>query len=97
MSFSDRSRFATNVYVGGGWMVRVDRSTDEVLGIQVENVLSHVADKFPFLVDLVMLTEPVGYSPSIVELAARRVASHHQEDAFAEFRDAVPTLAFAGD
>lgn len=97
LNFNPSATKASNVYVGGGWMVRVDRHTVEVVGIQIENVLSHESDQFPFLLNLILLTDPEGYLPSPVETAARRLAVSHSADTMAELREKVPDFVTVGD
>ena len=88
---------SVNVYIDRGWMVRVSRQTDQILGLQIENVLAREAELFPFLYDLVLLTEPEGFEPSPVEMAMRRSILQHPSEAIGRFRDHIPELAVAGN
>lgn len=96
LNFNPSASNASNVYVGGGWMVRVDRHTDEVVGIQIENVLSHESEQLPFLVNLILLTDPEGYLPSPIETAARRLAVSQSANTMAELREKVPNFVSVG-
>lgn len=78
-------------------MVRVDRNTDKVVGIQIENVLSRESEQFPFLLNLILLTDPEGYLPSPIETAARRLAVSHSANTMAELREKAPDLVSVGD
>ncbi len=46
LSLTSDPQPAISVYINAGWMVRVHRDSDEVVGIQIENALS---DANPFM------------------------------------------------
>ena len=97
VDFDQSAVNCVNVYVDGGWMVRVNRQTNHVLGLQIENVLACEVERFPFLYDVVLLTEPEGFEPSPVERAMRKAIVQHPADTINQFRDHIPELAGVGD
>ena len=72
---------AISVYISAGWMVRVHRDSDEVVGIQIENALSEAN---PFM-DLARDT--------VEMMRERAVAKPHSiEQTIEHFSEAFPQL-----
>jgi hypothetical protein len=93
IDFDDTAPYCVSSYLSGGWMVRVDReSGSDVHGLQIENVLALEVERFPFLLDLILLTKPVGFTPSRVEQAARTRAAADPEPAIKSLRASLPLL-----
>jgi len=81
MNLTPEPQPAISVYINAGWMVRVHRDSDEVVGIQIDNALSETN---PF-VDLARDT---------VDMMQSRDSVHPQtvEQAIAHFSEAIPQL-----
>ncbi len=92
INFDEKAPYGISSYLSGGWMVRVDRQTNQVHGLQIENVLALEVQNFPILLDLVLLTTPVGFTPSKVEQAVRERAAAHLETAISSLRTSLPQL-----
>lgn len=93
IDFDNRAGRCVSSYLPSGWMVRIDRETRQVHGLQIENVLALEVKRFPFLLDLVLLTMPVGFTPSKVEEAARMRAAADPEPAIRSLRASLPLLS----
>jgi hypothetical protein len=92
IDFDEVAPYCVSSYLSGGWMVRIDREAGRVHGLQIENVLALEVQRFPFLLDLVLLTMPVGFTPSRVEQAARLRAAANPEPAIRSLRASLPLL-----
>ena len=92
IDFDEAAPYCLSSYLSGGWMVRVDRENGQVHGLHIENVLALEVERFPFLLDLVLLTMPVGFTPSRVEQAVRTRAAADPEPAIQSLRASLPLL-----
>lgn len=92
IDFDEAAPGCLSSYLSGGWMVRIDRETGQVHGLHIENVLAREVERFPFLLDLVLLTLPVGFTPSRVEQAARSRAAADPEPAIRSLRASIPLV-----
>jgi len=86
-----------SVYLQDGWLIRVDRESDQVLGLQIENVLARAARKYPVLMKVLLLTDPAGFEPSPIEQFMREDAAQHLNETADELRWSIPELVAVGD
>ncbi|MBX3071072.1 MAG: hypothetical protein KF883_11275 [Thermomicrobiales bacterium] len=92
VDFDETAPYCLSRYLSGGWMVRADTETGQVHGLQIENVLALEVTRFPFLLDLILMTKPVGFTPSKVEQAARTRAAADPDPVIRSFRASLPLL-----
>jgi len=91
----ERANQTTNVYVSDGWMYRVDRESDEVRGLQIDNVLAHAINVYPVLGRLLLIAEDLDDYPELtpIERSLKSWSIEHSHEALAE----LPELLATGD
>ena len=72
--FHGRGRPAVSLLVGDYVYLLVDSRTDEVVGLQVEDVLTEAIDEHPILLDALSVAELRGISPTEIDLLRRQRA-----------------------
>jgi hypothetical protein len=76
-----RGRPGVSLPVAQGWMLRLDRETDEVIGVQVEGVLAGAARSHPRLLGVLDLAELRGITPDEIDRVRREVAAPSPREA----------------
>jgi hypothetical protein len=88
-----RGRPGVSLPVAQGWMVRLDRETDEVIGVQIEGVLARAARTYPTLLGVLDLAELRGITLDEIDLVRREVAAPSPRDALRWVLDGFPVAA----
>jgi hypothetical protein len=91
--FSSRGRPGVSLPVAQGWMLRLDRQTDELIGIQIAGMLARAARAHPPLLDVLNLAELPGVTPDEIDRVRREVAAPSPLDALLRILDGFPTAA----
>lgn len=92
---TDRGRPGVSVPVAQGWMLRLDRETDELIGIQIEGVLARAARTHPRLLGVLDLAELRGITPDEIDRVRREVAAPSPPDALRWVIEGFPAAALA--
>ena len=82
-----------SVPVADGWMLRLNRETDELIGIQIENLLANAARRQPRLLRVLDAAELRGITPDEIDRVRREVDAPTPEDALRLVAESFPTLA----
>jgi hypothetical protein len=83
--------------LGNGWMMRVDRETDEPIGLQIEHFLSRTAVEHPQLLSLLDIADLTGISVEELARVRRKAMETHREHAMREVAAFLPGLASVAD
>jgi hypothetical protein len=90
-----RGRPGVSLPVAQGWMLRLDRETDELIGIQIEGVLARAARVHPKLLGVLDLAELRGITPDEIDRVRREVAAPSPSDALRWVLEGFPMAALA--
>jgi len=82
-----------SVPVADGWMLRLNRETDELIGVQIENLLAGAARKQPRLLRVLDAAELRGITPDEIDRVRREVDAPTPSDALRLVVESFPTLA----
>ena len=83
--------------LGDGWLVRLDRETEEPIGLQIEGFLSRTAPKHPHLLSLLDLSELRGITVEALAIERRRIVGADRDRVIQEAIEAIPVRDFAAD
>jgi hypothetical protein len=92
-----RGRPGVSLPVAQGWMLRLDRETDELIGVQIEGVLARAARAHPKLLGVLDLAELRGITPDEIDRVRREVAAPSPADALRWVLEGFPPAALAAD
>lgn len=84
-----------SVPIADGWMLRLNRETDELIGIQIENLLASAARKQPRLLRVLDAAELRGITPDEIDRVRREVDAPSPEEAVRLIVESFPTPALA--
>ena len=83
--------------LGDGWLLRVDRETDEPIGVQIEGFLARTAPRHPHLLSLLDLSDLRGITVEELAIERRRIVGTSRDQVIRETIEAIPSRAFAAD
>jgi hypothetical protein len=95
--FGGSNRPGVGRLLGEGWLLRLDRETDEPIGLQIEGFLSRTAPRHPHLLSLLDLADLRGISVEALAIERRQFVGAYRDQVFQETIEAIPTRAFAAD
>jgi hypothetical protein len=95
--FGGSNRPGVGRLLGEGWLLRLDRETDEPIGLQIEGFLSRTAPHHPHLLSLLDLADLRGISVEALAIERRQIVGAYRDQVFQETIEAIPTRASAAD
>ena len=95
--FGGSNRPGVGRLLGEGWLLRLDRETDEPIGLQIEGFLARTAPRHPHLLSLLDLADLRGITIEALALERRRIVSEDRDRVIQEAIEAIPARAFAAD
>jgi hypothetical protein len=95
--FGGSNRPGVGRLLGDGWLLRLDRETDEPIGLQVEGFLARTAPLHPHLLSLLDLADLRGITVEALAIERRRIVAAGRDRVIKETIEAIPARAFAAD